>query len=215
MWPLSGKNESGKRGSKASRSTAPADDPDRLWRAFLAQGPDIDDLFQCLKTFRFHPLIRTNAARALVDTYGPRLTIDQLNTIISYVADEPIGVEVGHMVLERATTKDELAQVLLSIPGLQVVAARRTLALNPEQVDLLRCLRIPEVAEEAIRLLLQSDPSRDTLLFLLRFGHNRGYITAVMTAVHEYVRSKKVRVTHTPAMQAILDALAPERKTVH
>jgi hypothetical protein len=177
------------------------------WQRFLGFGVDRDDLLQVLEESPFEPRLREYAARTLIDRYRDDLTIAELNTIIVYTSYASVSVEAGNLVMERATSKDDLGQVMLSVKSLRVRAAHIVLASNPGTHELVRCLDIPEVADEALERLLSPKTPRSTLLHLIRFQRR------FAPAIREYLEANGRRADFTPHMAGALKLLAESPHT--
>ena len=181
------------------------------WRQFIALAVDKGDLMQVLEEYPFEPRLRELAGETLLYRYQGTLTIEELNHIIVHTAGMQVCVKAGSLVMERANDKDDLAQVLLSVPSLRVQAARRTLAMAPETRDLMRCLNIPEVADEAFKRLIASVPPRETLLHMIRFDRDDRRVAAVK----DYLAKSGRRVDITPPMQILLRSMCESEHTRH
>jgi len=184
-----------------------AQDVSPVKQRLLDLGADRHDFLQILQENPFAPELRALAAEVLLERYIDDLTLEELDLIVVHTANTPTGEAAGKRILRRATHKDQLARVLLSIPSLRVEAAQRTLAQDPEPHDLLRCLAIPEVQDEALERWLRSMPPRDTLLHVLRFGQrNYPAYGKIESAVKKHIETHGLRIDLTPAMYA---AVAP------
>lgn len=187
----------------------PTKDFAAVWQRFLNIGVNRDDLFQILEESPFEPRLREYAGRTLLERHHADLTVRELNTIIVKTHETSVCVDAGRLVLTRATHKDDLGQVLLSVDSLKVQAARIILESDPETHDLVRCLQIPEVADEALQRLLSPNTPRSTLLYLIRFQRR------FAPAVRQYLQETGQRADFTPKMVAALKLLCESQHTNH
>ncbi len=190
----------------AATTTATSDFAD-AWQKFLGFGVDRDDLLQILEESPFEPRLREYAGRTLLDRHQADLTIRELNLIIVHTCATSVAVVAGRLVMERATHKDDLGQVMLSVRSLRVKAARSILASDPETHELVRCLEIPDVADEALSRLLSPQTPRSTLLHLIRF-HRR-----FAPAIEQYLQASGQRADFTPKIAAALELLSESPHT--
>lgn len=180
----------------APESTSSIPPPE--WRELLLLGVTREDLLQILSENPFEPALREHSAKTLLELYAEELTMEELDLIVIHTVGMTVGEEAAKLVMERAVHKDQLGNVLLNVPSMRVEVARRTLAQNPETHDLMRCLDIEEVADEALQRLLSGNPERRTLLHILRY--KRQFAPAVMA----YLKERKLRVDLTPQMHGML-----------
>lgn len=177
----------------------------------LALGATKDDLLQILDENRGEEVLCQFVADTLLTQYADELTLEELDEIVVYTTGD-VQEDAGRIVLKRATNKEQIASVLLNVPLLQVEAAQRTLAQNPNSFDLHRCLAIPEVQEEALERLLRSNPSRQILLHLVRYGERKypNFKELIEPAVRKHIADRKKRIDLTPAMYEVIRSLSAE-----
>ncbi len=168
---------------------------------------DKEDLLECLEKFPYAERVRGLASDLLFARYGDTLTVRELEEVIVHTAGMRASERAAQRVLEIAVYKDDLGQVVISkhLPmSLRVQAARRTLGMGPDTVDLMRCLEIPKVATTAIFGLLKPGTPRSTLRCIIR-NHPEW-----MAAVHKYVADNNLRLDLPDEARDILGKLERE-----
>jgi hypothetical protein len=136
---------------KPTVTAIPAESFADTWQAVLATGISKRMLLLILNQYPYDRQICSFAGATLLNRYLSELSIHELEMIFR-AGNETVQTRAADCILLKATSKDELGQLVVSQNVHQYTVARRILDSKPNLTDVYRSMDVPGVAETAFAL---------------------------------------------------------------